>query len=67
MLSPDYIIDTVQNNKKYMVSTFVTNPGIKKSLDQLIDAQTAYTKSVASNCLLLGQIVVSNFLPRDTK
>ena len=67
MLSPEYIIDTVQNNKKIMVNTFVTNAGIKKSLVDLIDAQTAYTKSVASNCLLLGQIFVSNFSPRDSK
>ena len=50
-----------------MVNTFVTNAGIKKSLVDLIDAQTAYTKSVASNCLLLGQIFVSNFSPRDSK
>jgi hypothetical protein len=67
MLSPNYIIDTVQNNKKLMVNTFVTNAGIKKSLLELIDAQTAYTKSVANNCLLFGQIFVSNISPRATK
>lgn len=67
MLSPDYIIDTVQNNKKLMVNTFVTNPGIKKSLVDLIDAQTAYAKSLASNCLLFGQTFISSFSPKDNK
>jgi hypothetical protein len=67
MLSPEYIIDTVQNNKKLMVNTFVTNAGIKKSLVDLIDAQTAYNKSLASNFLLFGQIFVSSFSPKEDK
>jgi hypothetical protein len=67
MLSPDYVIDTVQNNKKLMINTFVTHAGIKKSLEDLIDAQTAYNKSLASNCLLLGQIFVSSFSPKENK
>jgi hypothetical protein len=67
MLSPDYVINTVQNNKKLMVNTFVTNSGIKKSLVDLIDAQTAYNKSLASNFLLFSQIFVSSFLPKENK
>ena len=67
MLSPDYIIDTVQNNKKYMVNTFVTNPGIKKSLEELIDAQTVYAKTLAKNWLLFGQVFVKSFSPQDHK
>ena len=67
MLSPEYIIDTVQNNKKLMVNTFVTNTGLKKSLVDLIDAQTAYNKSLASNVLLFSQTFISSFSPRDTK
>lgn len=67
MLSPNFIIDTVQNNKKYMVNTFVTNTTIKQSLLDLVDAQTAYAKGLANNFLVLSQVFVSNFSPKDNK
>ena len=50
-----------------MVNTFVTNPGIKQGLVELIDAQTAYTKTLAKNWLLFGQVFVSSFSPQDKK
>lgn len=67
MLSPDFIIEAVQNNKKYMVNTFVTNTAVKQGLLDVIDAQTAYNKSLAKNWLLFGQTFVSSFSPRDSK
>lgn len=61
MLTPEVIIDSVQNAKKQVVNTFVVNEQIKKSLNDLIDAQTVYTKTLAENALLFSQLFVKNF------
>lgn len=37
-------IDTVQSTKKVMVKTFIDNKVIANSLNEFVDAQTAYTK-----------------------
>jgi hypothetical protein len=67
MLTPDIIIDNVQNAKKQAVETFVTNKEIQKSLIDLIDAQTAYCKTVANNALLFSQLFVKNFAVGSAK
>lgn len=44
MYTVDSVIDTVQNGKKQMVNTFVTNTDVASALNQFIDNQTEYTK-----------------------
>ena len=67
MFSPDTIIDSVQNAKKQVITTFVKQEEIQKSLIELIDAQTAYCKTVAQNALLFGQLFVKNFTVGSVK
>lgn len=67
MFTPDQIIDNVQNVKKHLVGTFVTHEEVKKSLIELIDAQTAYSKTVAQNALLFTQLFVKNFTVGSVK
>jgi hypothetical protein len=38
-------VDSIQSGKKQFVSTFVTQEGLAKPLNQFIDSQAAYTKS----------------------
>lgn len=45
MYTLDQTIDTVQNAKKQFVGTIVKNEAIANSLNEFVDAQTAYTKS----------------------
>jgi hypothetical protein len=46
MFAVDQFIDTVQNGKKYFVSSFVTDENIRKSLNAFVDAQTEFTKQI---------------------
>jgi hypothetical protein len=61
MLSPEVIIDSVQNAKKQVVNTFVVDQTIKAGLIEVIDAQTEFTKTVAKNMLTFSQLAVKNF------
>lgn len=47
MFTTDTIIDTIQTAKKEAVKTFVKHEAIAKTLNEFVDAQTAYTKEVA--------------------
>jgi hypothetical protein len=44
MFTADAMIDTIQNGKKQLVKTFVTNESIAESMNQFIDTQSDYTK-----------------------
>ena len=44
MFTVDAMIDTVQNSKKQVIKTLVTNPTISESMTKFVDAQTEYTK-----------------------
>jgi hypothetical protein len=46
MFATDTFIDTVQNSKKYFVSTFITDEKVRKPLNAFVDAQTAFTKQI---------------------
>jgi hypothetical protein len=46
MFAVDHFIDTVQNGKKYFVSSFVTDENVRKSLNAFVDAQTEFTKQI---------------------
>lgn len=63
MLTPDAIIDSVQNAKKQVVNTFVVDKTIKAGLIEIIEAQTEFTKTVAKNALTFSQLAVQNFVP----
>jgi hypothetical protein len=63
MFTPDAIIDSVQNAKKQVVSTFVQDATIKAGLIEIIEAQTEFTKTVAKNALTFSQLAVKNFVP----
>jgi len=67
MFTPEQLIDNVQNAKKQVISTFVTQEEIQKSLLQLVDAQTAYCKTLAQNALLFSQLFVKNFAVGSAK
>ena len=67
MFTPEVIIDSVQNAKKQVITTFVTHEEIKKSLIEVIDAQTAYSKTLAQNALLFSQLFVKNFAVGSAK
>ena len=67
MFSPEQIIDNVQNAKKQAISTFVTHEEIKKGLIEIVDAQTAFSKTVVQNTLLFGQLFVKNFVVSSAK
>jgi hypothetical protein len=63
MFTPDTLIDSVQNAKKQVVSTFVQDATIKAGLIEIIEAQTEFTKTVAKNTLTFSQLAVKNFVP----
>jgi|LauGreDrversion4_2_1035121.scaffolds.fasta_scaffold11458_10 hypothetical protein len=69
MFTPAQIIDSVQNGKKQIVETFVSDKTIKKGLIEIIDAQTAFCKTAAENSLTFGKLFVENFgkFPGQTK
>ena len=46
MFAVDQFIDTVQNGKKYFVSTFVTDETLRKSLNGFVDTQTEFVKQI---------------------
>lgn len=44
MLATDTVIDAMQQSKKTLVNSLITNEAIKESLIKFIDAQAEYTK-----------------------
>jgi len=46
MFTLDSTIDSIQNSKKTFVNQYVTDAAIAKNLNEMVDAQTAYVKSV---------------------
>jgi hypothetical protein len=61
MFTPDALIDSVQNAKKQVVSTFVQDATIKAGLIEIIEAQTEFSKTIAKNALTFSQLAVQNF------
>lgn len=61
MFTPEAYIDAIQNGKKQVVNTFVTDEKIKKGLVEVIDAQTEFSKTLVKNSLALSELVVKNF------
>ena len=68
MFDSEKFIDTVQSTKKTMVKTLVQNDTIAKSLNEFIDAQTAYTKeavkATASAMGIISSELTKSFAPK---
>ena len=60
MFTPESIIDSVQNAKKQIVETFVTNESLKKELVKLVDAQTKFAKTQYTTSIELAQTFWKN-------
>jgi hypothetical protein len=60
MFTPETIIDSVQNAKKQVVNTFVTDDKFKKELVKLIDAQTEFAKGQVKATLSISEALVKN-------
>ena len=60
MFTQDFVIDSVQNAKKTVVNTFVTNDAVKKELVNLIDSQTEFVKGSVKHSLAIAQALVKH-------
>ncbi len=60
MFTPDFYIDGVQNAKKQIVNTFITNDSFKKELIKLVDAQTEFAKGQVKTTLAIAEAFVKN-------
>ncbi len=65
MFTPNAVIDTVQNAKKQIVETFVTDKEIKKGLVEIINAQTEFVKTATQNTIDISKLFVENFSKVD--
>jgi hypothetical protein len=60
MFSFDSIIDAVQNGKKQVVSTFVTDKKFQAELNKLIDAQAEFAKGQVQSTLSIAEALAKN-------
>ena len=66
MFTPEAFIDTVQNGKKQVVSTFVTDKTLKNGLIEVIDAQTVFAKTVAAKTMEISESMAESFKAATT-
>ena len=57
MFTVEKLVDTIQNSKKQFVETFVKQEDMRNSLNEFIDAQTKYTKTVVDTANTLTKTV----------
>ena len=57
MFTVEKLVDSIQIGQRQFVETFVKNEEIRQSINELIDAQSAYTKTVAGTVTELGKTV----------
>jgi hypothetical protein len=60
MFTFDLIIDSVQNAKKTIVNTFVTDKKFQADLIKLVDAQTEFAKGQVKTTLSIAETLVKN-------
>ena len=60
MFIHNQIIDAVQEGKKQIVNTFVTDEKFKAELIKLVDAQTKSTKTSVEASLAIAEAFVKN-------
>jgi hypothetical protein len=58
MFNLDTAVDTIQNNKKIFVKTFVTDEKIATVLNEFIDNQAEYTKKATKATMDAGLTVI---------
>lgn len=54
------VIDAVQNGKKQVVNTFVTDDKFKSELIKLVDAQTEFAKGQVKTTLSIAEAFYKN-------
>lgn len=59
-ITPDKIIDQIQNGKKQIVNTFVQDEKFKAELIKLIDAQATFAKGSVQSSLDIMNALVKN-------
>ena len=57
MFTVEKLVDSIQTGQRQFVETFVKNEEIRKSINELIDAQAQYTKTVSGTVTELGKTV----------
>lgn len=74
MFTHETIIDAVQNGKKQIVNTFVTDKKFQAELIKLVDAQTEFAKGSVKSSLAIAEALVGHantqfksFVPAYTK
>jgi len=65
MFNTEDFIDTVQNGKKQFVNTFVQHDGVKKALNDFVDAQSAYTKAAVKSTTEVNAKLISELTKFD--
>lgn len=60
MFTHNQVIDSVQNAKKQIVNTFVTDVKFKDELNKLIDAQANFAKGQVDTTLAIAEAIVKN-------
>jgi methylglyoxal synthase len=65
MFNPETFIDTVQSGKKQFVNTFVQHDGVKKALNEFVDAQAAYTKSAVKTATEVNAKLITEMTKFD--
>lgn len=54
------VIDAIQDGKKQVVNTFVTDKKFQAELTKLIEAQTEFTKSQVQSTLSIAEALAKN-------
>jgi len=54
------LIDTIQDSKKTIVNTFVTDKKFQAELIKLVDAQTEFAKGQVKTTLSIAEVLVKN-------
>lgn len=61
MFTHETIIDAVQNGKKQLVNTFVTDKKFQAELIKLVDSQTEFAKGSVKSSLAIAEALVGHF------
>jgi len=60
MFTHETIIDTIQNGKKQLVNTLVTDKKFQTELIKLIDSQTEFAKGSVKSSLAIAEAIISH-------
>ena len=58
MITPQFIIDTVQNTKRSIFKQIVKDPELQRLADRFIDAQTDFVTMLVSNTIEVARYSV---------